>query len=99
MAARKTNGQFQKGHSGNPKGRPKRTTEERYINAMARTVRMDDWKKIILTGIARAKAGDVGWARFIADYLMGKPAQRHEHSGPGGGPIVMVNWDDHNDPT
>ena len=87
MAARKANGQFAKGHSGNPKGRSKRTTEERYIAAMVRTVRIGDWEKIVLTGIARAKAGDVGWARFIGDYLMGKPVQRTEVTGKDGGPI------------
>ena len=53
---------------------------------MVRTVRIGDWEKICLTGIARAKAGDVGWARFIADYLMGKPIQRTEVTGPDGGP-------------
>lgn len=87
-AQRDENGRFVKGHNGGP-GRPKRTTEERYIKAMAQTVRIDDWKKIILTGISRAKAGDVGWARFIADYLMGKPVQRTEVTGKDGGPMIV----------
>lgn len=42
---------------------------------MARTVKADDWERIIETGIARAKAGDLGWARFLAEYLIGRPAQ------------------------
>ena len=97
-AQRDKNGRFVKGWNGGP-GRPKRTTEERYIAAMVRTVRMDDWEKIVLTGIARAKAGDLGWAKFIADYLVGKPLQRTEVSGPGGNDLTLRieyvnNWRD-----
>jgi hypothetical protein len=51
------------------------TTAERYLRKMARTVKQEDWEKIITTGIARAKAGDLGWARFLAEYLIGKPHQ------------------------
>jgi hypothetical protein len=64
------------------------------LRVLAKTVRADDFEQILLTGIARAKAGDLGWARFIAEYLIGKPTQRLEHTGAGGGPIVVVNWDD-----
>ena len=74
-AARDGNGRFVKGKSGNPGGRPKVTTAERYLRKMARTVKMEDWEKILLTGIARAKSGDLGWARFLAEYLIGKPHQ------------------------
>ena len=56
---------------------------------MARTVKASDWEKIILVGISRAKAGDLGWARFLAEYLMGKPLQRTELAGPGGNEIVL----------
>jgi hypothetical protein len=76
VEGRDANGRFVKGHTGNPKGRPKRKTEERYIRAMAREVKVSDWRKIIETGISRARAGDLGWARFLAEYLIGKPIQQ-----------------------
>ena len=98
MAARKTDGTFAKGHTGNPNGRPKRSTEEKYLTALSRRVPLKEWAKIIDVAIARAKAGDGQARQWLSDYLMGKPVQRTEHSGPDGGPIMMVNWDDEPDP-
>ena len=86
VPGRDENGRFVKGHKGGP-GRPPRPVEEKYLKVMARTVKASDWQKIIEVGISRAKAGDLGWARFLAEYLMGKPLQRTEVTGEGGGPI------------
>ena len=97
MTPRKGNGQFAKGHSGNPNGRPKRSTEEKYLTALSRHVTLKDWATIVNTAVARAKAGDSTARQWLSDYLMGKPLQRQEVSGPGGGPIVVVNWDDGGD--
>jgi len=33
-------------------------------------------------------------ATEILDRVLGKPTQRNEVSGPDGGPVVVVNWDD-----
>ncbi len=57
---------------------------------MARIVRMSDWEKIVLTGISRAKAGDLGWARFLAEYLIGTPVQKQEITGAEGEPFVPI---------
>ena len=88
-AARDDRGRFIKGKSGNPGGRPKVTTSERYLRKMARTVTMGDWEKILMTGIARAKSGDLGWARFIAEYLIGKPTQNIDAEVTGDGRLVI----------
>jgi len=94
-AARDDRGRFIGGHSGNPGGRPKVTTSERYLRKLARTVKISDWERIIETGIARAKAGDLGWARFLAEYLIGKPTQtvNAELTGADGGPIRTIIMD------
>ena len=87
MTPRKDNGQFAKGHSGNPNGRPKRSTEEKYLTALSRRVTLKDWATIVNTAVARAKAGDSTARQWLSDYLMGKPVQRSEISGPDGGAI------------
>ena len=46
-------------------------------------VGIDDLKEVWRTGIARAKAGDLGWATLMAAYLDGKPVARQEQGGPG----------------
>ena len=96
MAQRDINGRFVKGNTaakGSGGGRPKRSVEDRYIKALSRSVTMEDWTKICDVAIARAKAGDAKARQWLSDYLMGKPIQRMEHAGAGGGPIV-VTWDD-----
>ena len=89
MTTRRADGTFEKGHSGNPNGRPKRSTEERYLAALSRHVTMQDWEKIIKTAISRAKAGDSVARTWLSDYLMGKPVQRSEVTGAGGGPVQV----------
>ena len=93
MAARKTDGTFAKGHTGNPNGRPKRSTEEKYLTALSRRVPLKEWAKIVDVAVARAKAGDGQARQWISDYLMGKPIQRTEVSGPDGGPIEHRDFD------
>lgn len=94
MADRNEKGQFiagngaAKGNSGGP-GRPKRSTEERYLRALSRHVTLKDWAKIVDTAVARAKAGDATARQWLSDYLMGKPVQRQEIGGKGGGELVL----------
>jgi len=56
---------------------------------------MDDWNTIIDSTVARAKAGDSTARQWLSDYLLGKPVQRQEISGPDGGPVT-VNFVDSN---
>jgi len=97
MVGRDSKGRFAKGHKGGP-GRPKRSVEEKYLAALYRRVSIKDWNTIIDSAVARAKAGDSTARQWLSDYLLGKPVQRQEISGPDGGPVVVVNWDD-GDPT
>ena len=90
---RKSNGQFAEGWKGGP-GRPKRATEERYLRWTVGRVKRADWITIVDVAVARAKAGDHQARQWLSDYLMGKPKQLMEVTGAGGGPIIVVSWDD-----
>ena len=61
--------------------------EEKYLAALYRRVSIEDWNKIIDSTVARAKAGDATARQWLSDYLLGKPVQRQEVSGPDGGAI------------
>jgi len=92
-AARETNGQFVKGVSGNPKGRPPKKKEEKFMEISISAVSLKDWREIIKKAADQAKRGDAQARRFLADYLLGPPQQRLDVTS-GGNPFVLVNWDD-----
>ena len=92
---RNKKGQFVKGHGGGP-GRPKRKREERYYQIMQQSCTFKDWRVIMNTAVARAKAGDRHAREWLAKYIIGTAPQKLEITGEGGGPIVLVNWDDAN---
>ena len=93
MAPRKVNGQWEKGHSGNPKGRPKRATEDCYLAILSDECGPDEWRKICRTTVSRAMAGDNVCRQWVSDYLLGKPVQRNEITGADGGPIQVATFD------
>ena len=78
MIERKANGQFASGISGNPKGRPPKEREERYYKITTTAVTFGDWRAIIKTAVAQAKEGDATARKFLADYIIGPPAQHHD---------------------
>ena len=78
MTERGTNGQFLPGNKqsvGNKGGRPRRSTEERFLKAFSDTVKTSDIKKMVEVIMVRALCGDVKAARFIMEYAVGKPMQ------------------------
>ena len=57
------------------------------------SVTFADWKKIVQVAVKQAQRGDNQARKFLADYLLGPPPQKHEISGKVSADIVLVNWD------
>lgn len=92
MGERNESGQFVKGYSGGP-GRPPKAREEKYHEILVSAITFDDFRRIILKAKDQAIKGDAVARKFIADYLVGTPIQRTEHSGPNGGAIPVQRFE------
>lgn len=88
VAARNNKGQFVKGQSGNPVGRPKRDVEKAYYDATVGKVSLVEWQAVVDRALVDAKGGNAEARRWLSEYLMGKPVQRTELTGEAGGPIT-----------
>ena len=94
-AARKKNGQFQKGVSGNPAGRPKKEREVRYMEITMSTCTYGEWQAIVQKAVDQAKRGDATARKWLSDYLIGEPPKKHELMGKDGDAIrVTILGDD-----
>jgi hypothetical protein len=82
-------GRFPKGVSGNPKGRPKREREVEYYRVLETSVSRADWETIVVKAVDQAKRGDAVARKWLADYLIGPPIERKEHTGADGGAIIV----------
>lgn len=75
--------------TGSP-GRPSRAREERYYQIMMTAVTFADWEVIVKKAAEQAKRGDAVARKWLADYLVGAPIQKLEHTGENGGAIVIT---------
>lgn len=93
MAERNEKGQFVAGSNGGP-GRPKRRTEDQYLDAMIGRVTLKDWREIVDKAVFQAKRGDSKARAWLSDYVLGPAQQRLQVSGPDDGPIPVevVNY-------
>ena len=80
---------WEKGQSGNPKGRPKRKTEEQYLEVFKDIVTVDEVRLIVTKAMTDAKRGDQQARKFIFDYLIGPPIERKEITGEDGKPLIV----------
>jgi hypothetical protein len=101
-AARKANGQFKKGKSGNPKGRPKKAREDRYFEITMTKCTFKEWGAIVQKAVDQAQRGDATARKWLSDYLIGPPQQRLDVTS--GGEVLKGyigispdDWDDDED--
>ena len=92
---RNEKGQFVKGNGGGP-GRPPKEREIRYYEIMQTACTFKEWRAICQKAVDQAKRGDATARKWLTDYLVGTAPQKHEITGEGGGPLVIINWDDEN---
>jgi len=90
MTDRDATGRFVKGNNANPNGRPPKEREERYRDIMLTTVSFADWQRIVEKARDQALKGDAVARKFLADYFIGPPVQRNEHTGADGGAIQII---------
>jgi len=93
---RDSRGRFVKGQSGNPNGRPRRSTEEEFLRKLRTNVDCADFETIIQVAVSRAKAGDIAFAKLLLQYLIGMPTQYVKQDVNGQLDMYVVNWDDAN---
>lgn len=84
---------FLPGNPGGP-GRPKRSTEEKYLRKLTSTVTLQEWREIILTAIAQAKEGDASARRWLSEYLIGKPTPIPETAKEPEDINIIVTYED-----
>lgn len=82
-------GRFVPGNRANPKGRPPREKEVRYLDLMKQVVTDDDWKAIVKKATDQARRGDASARKWLSDYLIGAPTQRTELTGADGGALKL----------
>jgi len=71
-------------------GRPKRSTEDKFVAILRSTVTPEDWSRIVQTAIARASAGDHQARQWLSDWLQGKVPDKIEHTGADGDPVTII---------
>lgn len=95
-------GGWKKGQSGNPKGRAKKgSTHTDQLKALL-GMSVDELNKMVRRkGISAAQVSLIGLIkdsikggapshRIIFEYIDGRPTQRLEHGGVGGGPVEII---------
>lgn len=74
----------------NKAGRPKRRTEDEYLDAMISRVTLKDWREVVDKAVLQAKKGDSLARQWLTNYIVGPPVQKLQHTGADNGPIEQT---------
>jgi len=80
---------FKKGQVANPHGRPKKTVEVEYANAIQSACTVKEWLEICKVAKQQALRGDEKARKWLSDNLVGLPVQKNEITGADGNNIVV----------
>jgi len=89
VSERKSNGQFKKGVSGNPNGRPRLDVEQKYLNTLRRSLLQKDVREIVTVLKEKAMRGSIQAARLLLEYAIGKPTQYVDADVTSGGDKII----------
>jgi len=76
-------GTIKPGEVRNPKGRPKKEREVRFLEVTLSAVTFSEWEKVVEKALEQAKRGDSQARKWLSDYLIGPPQQRIDHTTGG----------------
>jgi hypothetical protein len=76
-------GTIKPGEVRNPKGRPKKEREVRFLEITLSAVTFPEWQKVVEKALEQAKRGDSQARKWLSDYLIGPPQQRSDHTTGG----------------
>jgi len=89
VEVRKPNGQFGPGNKTG--GRKRKQVEDDGLALFERAISEKDKLDIIRIGVAKAKKGDIKWAQWLFNYLIGPPIEHKEITGTR---ELVIKWDD-----
>lgn len=85
---------FQKGQSGNPKGRPSRIVEDAHLSVLSEVFDTPAERSVVFAMLKQAKKGDVSAATWLWDRKYGKVKEKIEHTGTIGTYVVDLGITD-----
>jgi len=102
----KARGRWVKGQSGNPGGRPRKPeVVSAFLEAIVKDAngntinrREEIMAALYTVATTRGSKEQIKAAELLLAYDLGKPTERHEISGPDGGPLASVDMTAGGDP-
>ena len=75
-------------------GRPKRSTEENYLEALSENVTLKDWTEVVTRALVDAKAGDNRARDWLSRYWISEPISRLDVRFDTPGAVRVLEVDD-----